>query len=215
MTDKFAFLRSLAGREDLTHAEFRVLVLLMNYTDRHLMNAYPGTVRLAQDMAINDVRQVRRLLKSLEAKGYLEVVWAGGSRRGSRRSATNYMVTLPDHPFDRPTEGSEHPQSDESTEGSEHPQSGGTEGAEYPPTEGDEHPRPRVVSTLPTGFHQGKTKAMEVSLGGGSGGRVLNDDEDPAVADYLAHCVETGMTPNRPSMDAWLRNQASGVVGKR
>lgn len=92
---KFQYLEALRDAHDLTHAEFHLLTVLLTYADADLTNARPGHTRLAVHMGYSagDPRQVRKLLDSLERKGYVEVQ-EPGTNTGSRR-ATTYRLTLP------------------------------------------------------------------------------------------------------------------------
>ncbi|MBK0332507.1 hypothetical protein I8D64_13990 [Brachybacterium sp. MASK1Z-5] len=92
---KFQYLEALRDAHDLTHAEFHLLTVLLTYADADLSNGRPGHARLAAHMGYGggDPRQVRKLLDSLERKGYVEVQ-EPGTNTGSRRAAT-YRLVLP------------------------------------------------------------------------------------------------------------------------
>lgn len=96
---KFAWLRALAGRPDLTPKEFQVLTLLGNYAGGNLDRAFPGSLQLANDACIggNDEskkRAVRKHLRELAKKGYI-VKTREGSSVGQNRAA-EYRVTVPE-----------------------------------------------------------------------------------------------------------------------
>lgn len=122
--DKFAYVKALRGRHELTPAEFQLLVILWTYTDGECTHAHPGAGRLAADLG-KDRRLVKRQIQSVVAKGYLRVEQEGGSAKGSSRTANTYTLTLP-------TGGAEVPQSSDMTGGAEVPQSDMTGGAEDP-----------------------------------------------------------------------------------
>lgn len=89
--DKFAYVRALRGRTDITPAEFQLLMMVWSYTDQNGRNARPGTDRLTEDLGKQDARGVRRLLQALVDKRYLSVMTAGGGRS----AATTYALALP------------------------------------------------------------------------------------------------------------------------
>ena len=94
--DKFAYIKALRGRADLTPAEYRLLVTLWSYTDGDCRHAYPGAGHLARDVAVTDPRNVKRTLKSLLTKGYLMQTRVGGKVGMSRALAASvYDLALP------------------------------------------------------------------------------------------------------------------------
>lgn len=136
---------------DLTHAEYRVAATLWTYARADLTNARPGPATLREDARVNE-KTLKKALRVLVAKGWIQVTEQGGSERGGPRRATVYALAFP-------TGGSEYPGSDPETGGSEYP------GSEYP-TGGSEYhdrgysvPRPGVLSTDDRGYsvppHQG------------------------------------------------------------
>lgn len=132
--DKFECLHRLTRARDLTPAQFRAAVAVLNYADSATCsNAYPGYAKLADDLGIDD-RQVRRTIGELVAKGYLVVTDKGGSAKGGKRRAATYSVTCP------------HPDPGSSTPGVEDPDPGCT----APPV-------PRVHSTHPPNPYPIKT----------------------------------------------------------
>lgn len=88
---KMRYLTELRGVNDLTPAEFRLLVMLWTYADKECRNAFPGVKRLASDAGVV-ARQIQRQLRSLEEKGYV-VATAHG--QGGGHYATHYALTLP------------------------------------------------------------------------------------------------------------------------
>lgn len=125
--DKHVWLRSLRGRLDLTHADFRALVLLSTFADARGRNAFPGARKLADAMGVKDADAVRSRLADLVARGYLAVA-SGGTVKGGQRQASCYeLLPVP------ATTGDEHPGSGDPTTGARHP------GPEAPTT-GDEPP---------------------------------------------------------------------------
>lgn len=98
--DKFAFIKALRADPQLpaevrlTNAEFRLLVMIWNYSDHECRNARPSAGRLATDAGITRTL-VWRQIKALKQKGYLVVTSAGGAGGGSARKANTYALTLP------------------------------------------------------------------------------------------------------------------------
>ena len=98
--DKFAFIKALRADAQLpaevrlTNAEFRLLVMIWNYSDHECRNARPSAGRLATDAGITRTL-VWRQIKALKQKGYLVVTSAGGASGGSARKANTYALTLP------------------------------------------------------------------------------------------------------------------------
>lgn len=72
VTSKFEWLGALRAA-DLTHAEFRVLVVVSTYTDANGCGAYPGRDRIAVEANVSRTT-AREALKSLIAKGWLSVI---------------------------------------------------------------------------------------------------------------------------------------------
>jgi hypothetical protein len=93
--DKHAYLKALRGCRDLSHADFRLLVMVLTYTDARGRNAFPGARNLAADMGVKDADAVRARLSDLVSRGYLTVMSAGGSVKGGTRQANSYEVWLP------------------------------------------------------------------------------------------------------------------------
>jgi len=92
--DKFAYVKALRGRADLTLGEFRLLITIWSYTDPDGRHAHPGTDRLANDLGHRGDRRVRRMLPELLAKGYLVTSRVGGGRK----KATEYELAMPANP---------------------------------------------------------------------------------------------------------------------
>jgi hypothetical protein len=59
---KLNWFKSLRGA-DLTNGEFRIIVLLANYSGADMEDAHPGAERLAKDACMSE-RQVWRILDS-------------------------------------------------------------------------------------------------------------------------------------------------------
>lgn len=92
--DKFAYVKLLAGRSDLTHAEYRALVSVWNYTDAAGRCAHPGPLRIGRDMGNLTAEHATRTLRSLVRKGYLHVTRPGGTTTNG--GANEYELALPD-----------------------------------------------------------------------------------------------------------------------
>ena len=99
--DKFAYMKELRRRPDLSPAEYQLLVTVWTYTDERCKNARPGAQRLAVDLCKTE-RVVRSQLSDLEKKGYLAVQSTGGSPRGGKKTATVYALALPARADDDP-----------------------------------------------------------------------------------------------------------------
>lgn len=93
--DKFAYIKELRGRTDMTPSEFRLLVTVWSYTDGEGRHARPGASRLARDLGHNGRRQVIRMLQSLVTKGYLMVELVGGAPKEGARMASEYALSIP------------------------------------------------------------------------------------------------------------------------
>ena len=96
----------------LTHAEYRVLMTISTYTDRHGQNAHPGWARIIDDARV-DRATGRRAVRSVIDKGWLTLVRKGGNAIGYH-VADEYALSAPDihkgvnvTPLDRASEGSE------------------------------------------------------------------------------------------------------------
>jgi hypothetical protein len=89
---KLTWFKSLRGA-DLTDSEFRIYVLLANYSGKEMENAYPSVAMLAADSGMTG-RGVQNILKRLVAKGAIEVTREGGNqvRKGA---ATVYKILTP------------------------------------------------------------------------------------------------------------------------
>lgn len=89
---KLQFLSTLRGG-DFTHAEYRVLVTLLSYTDRDGCNAHPGVARLADDCHMS-TGTVRKALRELKRRGWVYETHKGRPAK-HRRVASTYRVQLP------------------------------------------------------------------------------------------------------------------------
>lgn len=92
--DKFAYVKELRGRADLTPAEYQLLITLWTYTSADLDRARPGAARLARDLNKSE-RLIWKQLGALETKGFIVAKMRGGAPRGGRKSANEYTLTLP------------------------------------------------------------------------------------------------------------------------
>lgn len=94
--DKLAYGKALRDATDLTATEHRMLSNLVTYTDADLGNAFPGHERLGRHMGYDGssaAKQAGRVVRALEAKGYV-LQTSSGSSVGVRRAAT-YRLGLP------------------------------------------------------------------------------------------------------------------------
>lgn len=89
---KLQWLESLRGA-DLTHAEFRILVIIATYTNANRTNAFPGFTTIVRESRV-DEKTARSALRSLQAKGYLVLLEEGGNRHWKGK-ANVYGVTTP------------------------------------------------------------------------------------------------------------------------
>lgn len=92
--DKFAWMKELRGAHNLTHAEFRVLVILSTYSGPDLDSIYPGVNTLTENAGVN-VKTTKAALKSLEAKGWIQLVDPGGNQHFYKK-ANEYRLSVPD-----------------------------------------------------------------------------------------------------------------------
>ena len=155
----YEYIKGLRGRDDLSDAEYRLLVDLATYSNGDLTNARPGFDRLAADLCHKSgTRSVRRTARSLQARGYLVVTAVGGAPRDGQRTANVYALALP------ATEGSHDPGSEVTTEGPQDPGSEVTEGSHDPqyrgsPRPGTEGPQDPPTKSLP--IHNQPVRALE------------------------------------------------------
>lgn len=98
--DKFAFMKALRGADDLTHAEFRVLAMLVTWTDADLGNAHPGRDQLLEAACVS-VPTGKKALRSLIEKGWVVLVDEGGNQHWKGK-ANVYRVTVPKGVTDLP-----------------------------------------------------------------------------------------------------------------
>lgn len=92
---KLEWLAGLRGA-DLTHAEFRVLVMLSTFAAADLTNAYPSRRTLAEAAGVNDRVLIRDLLPALEDKGWIRCTERGGNQTGKGRA--NVWMIQPHNP---------------------------------------------------------------------------------------------------------------------
>jgi hypothetical protein len=76
----------------LTATQLRVLDVVFNHTNAEGKNAHPSQATIAEMVGVSE-RQVRRVLGELQARGLIECVSRGSSRR---REASVYELRLPD-----------------------------------------------------------------------------------------------------------------------
>ena len=152
----YEYLKGLRGRDDLSDAEYRLLVDLATYSNGDLTNARPGFDRLAADLCHKSgTRSVRRTARSLQARGYLVVTAVGGAPRDGQRTANVYALALPatEGPHNPgpevTTEGPHNPGSEVTTEGPQDPGSEVTEGPHDPQYRGSPGPSVPGVPRTP------------------------------------------------------------------
>ena len=90
---KLGWQKSTRYATDLTHAEFRVLTILVTFTDENLGNAFPGQDRLFEAACVS-VPTGKKALKSLIEKGWIVLVEEGGNQHWKGK-ANVYAVTTP------------------------------------------------------------------------------------------------------------------------
>lgn len=90
--NKLSYLQLLSGAA-LTHAEYRVLVTLLTYTDDDGTNAHPGYRRLADECRMSN-GTVSKAIKQLKKSGWL---WqsANGIRCEGGRVAAVFELRIP------------------------------------------------------------------------------------------------------------------------
>ncbi|MEV7457979.1 helix-turn-helix domain-containing protein [Pseudarthrobacter oxydans] len=98
---KFAWMKSLRGA-DLTHAEYRVLVTISTYTNAGGTNAFPGFETIVRD-SCTDPKTARKALRTLQEKGWLELVDEGGNKHWKGK-ANVYAIRTP---APKPKEGND------------------------------------------------------------------------------------------------------------
>ncbi|MBX9243423.1 helix-turn-helix domain-containing protein [Actinotalea ferrariae] len=89
---KLSWQKKLRGA-DLTHAEYRVLMTIASYTDKHLGNAHPGWARIAADACVRE-KTAKDAVRALMTKGWLRLTSAGGNQYG-KGVANTYALTVP------------------------------------------------------------------------------------------------------------------------
>lgn len=80
--------------QDLSHAEFRVLMAVASYSDKMGGSAHPGKERVATDTGIH-AKNVQKHLRALEDQGWLLVRQIGGNAL-FRGAATVYQLGAPE-----------------------------------------------------------------------------------------------------------------------
>lgn len=90
--NKFEYIKAINNDQGITHAEFRLLVALWNYSDTDSLTAYPSIGMLVKASGFTR-RAVLRYLASLQEKGYIETVKNGGPNTGS----TIRKLVTPNH----------------------------------------------------------------------------------------------------------------------
>lgn len=89
---KLQWFTELRGAE-LSHAEFRVAVVLATFSDASMENAYPGVARLAADAQVSEPT-LKRALRALQEKGWVRLTQRGGNQFGKGR-ANVYALSSP------------------------------------------------------------------------------------------------------------------------
>lgn len=75
---KLDWMKELRGA-DLSHAEFRVLVVILTYTNASRDNAFPGLKQIVAGSCVTE-KTARTAIKSLTAKGWLVLLDEGGNQ---------------------------------------------------------------------------------------------------------------------------------------
>jgi hypothetical protein len=86
------------------------LALLVGYSNAQGENAHPGLTWLANDSGMSE-RQVRRILRSLEAKSAIAVTQEGGNQTFKGAATVYVILTVPKRPkgdTDDPLKGDTH-----------------------------------------------------------------------------------------------------------
>lgn len=91
---KLAYLRLLQNA-GLTHAQYRILVTILTYSDRDGMNAHPGFANLAKECKMSK-GTVSKGITALKRAGWL---WesARGIRGDGSPSASVFELRVPDY----------------------------------------------------------------------------------------------------------------------
>ncbi|MFV8237464.1 helix-turn-helix domain-containing protein [Mycobacteroides chelonae] len=92
--NKFEYLKALHG-VDITPAQFRVLVTILDYSDQNGNRAFPGVENLVSDCCLSTAT-VKRCLAALEGAGWLTKVSRGGRSGDGRKRASEYALSAPD-----------------------------------------------------------------------------------------------------------------------
>lgn len=90
--DKLGYLRLLRTAR-LTHAQYRVLVTILSYTDGRGENAHPGYARLADECRMSK-GTVSKCITQLKRAGWLWETARGHPSEGGRRAAV-FRVRVP------------------------------------------------------------------------------------------------------------------------
>lgn len=91
--NKFEYLKALHG-VDVTPAQFRVLVTILDYSDQNGNRAFPGVENLVKDCCLSTAT-VKRCLTALVDAGWLTKVSRGGRSGDGRKRASEYALTAP------------------------------------------------------------------------------------------------------------------------
>lgn len=78
---------------DLTHAEFRVLMILFSYSSENGRNIRPGKERIVRDARASEPT-VRKALRELQRKGWIVLTEEGGNQHGKGK-ANVYALSTP------------------------------------------------------------------------------------------------------------------------
>lgn len=143
---KLDWYKLLRYAHELDGPEHRLLVTLAGYTDENLTRAFPGNEQIAHYLQVSE-DYVRKLLRRLEAKGWIVCTHRGGGRH----DASEYALTWKGAEIQaamRERDEDWKPQTERREEASETPD-GASEEASETPDAPSRNPR-RSVSKPPT-----------------------------------------------------------------
>lgn len=83
----------LLRRSPISHAQYRVLMTVASYTDKHGKGAHPGWARLASDAEVNE-RTAKAAVVRLLDLGWLVQTGRGGNAYG-KGTANTYALSTP------------------------------------------------------------------------------------------------------------------------
>ncbi|MBX9147977.1 helix-turn-helix domain-containing protein [Rhodococcus qingshengii] len=91
---KLTWQKMLRNADDLTHAEFRVLMIVSTWTNENGANAHPGFAKIVAASCVSEPT-AKKALKTLIAKGWLIFEQAGGNQYG-KGAANVYRLACPE-----------------------------------------------------------------------------------------------------------------------